>query len=84
MISTIVEGICLAIVLPCLYCCGGGAVACAWFVLVILEAAGIGVYVIYVVARTNKADKCATVMFGDCTRGVSLATGTGVCRMLMV
>ncbi|KAK3298788.1 uncharacterized protein B0H64DRAFT_386127 [Chaetomium fimeti] len=84
MISTIVEGLCMSIVLPCLYCCLGGAAACAWFALVILEAASIGVYVIYVVDRTNKADICATTIFGDCTRGVSLAAGMGVCRILMV
>jgi hypothetical protein len=84
MYSAIVEAICLTIVLPFLCCCPGGAVACAWFALVILEAAGMGVYVIYMVDRTIKADKCATAMFGDCTRGVSFATGVGVCRILMV
>ena len=84
MYSAIVEGICLAIISSCICCCLGGAVACVWFALVILEAVGMGVYVIYMVDRTIKADKCATAMFGDCTRGVSFATGVGVCRILMV
>jgi hypothetical protein len=84
MFSTIAEGICLAVVLPCLFCCLGGVVACTWLALVVLEGAAIGVYVLYVVDLTVKADKCATAMFGDCRRGVSLATGMGVCRILMV
>ena len=84
MFSTISEGICLAIVLPCLFCCLRGAVACIWFALVVLEGAAIGVYVLYMVDRTIKADECATAMFGDCKRGVSLATGMGICRIVTV
>jgi hypothetical protein len=82
MVSTIAEGICLTVVLPCLFCCLGGVVACVWFALVILEGAAIGVYVLSVVDRAIKADECANAIFGDCRRGVSLAAGMGICRIV--